>query len=163
MKILIAGSIMVYFILLIILILNIEEKSKIIKSSFFLFIIVLFIALFLINEIIMDYLISIIIRYFYFPTFSSIILTIIVTMVILMYNIFDDYLSTKKRIVNYVFTSFIFIGYILFAIQNIDVNSYNALYNENSLICLRYISRTFILWMIVIGFIKYFSYFGRKG
>ena len=153
---------MVYFILLVILILNIEEKSKIIKYSFFLFVITLFTALFFVNELVMDYLISIVIRYFYFPTFSSIILTIIVTMTILVYNVFVDYIDSRKRIVNYVFTSFIFIGYILFAIQNIDVNSYNALYTGNSLICLRYIARTFILWMIVLLTIKYFGYFTKK-
>ena len=153
---------MVYFILLVILILNIEEKSKIIKYSFFLFVITLFTALFFVNELVMDYLISIVIRYFYFPTFSSIILTIIVTMAILVYNVFVDYINSRKRIVNYVFTSFIFIGYILFAIQNIDVNSYNALYTGNSLICLRYIARAFILWMIVLLMIKYFGYFTKK-
>ena len=153
---------MIYFVLLVVLILNIEEKSKIIKYSFLLFIFTLFIALFFVNELIMDYLISIVIRYIYYPTFSSIILTIVVTMAILLYNVFDDHINSKKRIVNYVFTSFIFIGYILFAVQNIDINSYNALYSGNSLMCLRYITRTFILWMFVLLMIKYFSYFTKK-
>ena len=162
MKVLISGAIMIYFILLVILILNMEEKSKVIKFSFLLFVVTLFTALFFVNEIVMDYLISIVIRYIYYPTFSSIILTIIVTMGFLLYNVFNDHMNSKKRIVNYVFTSFIFIGYILFAIQNIDINSYNMLYSGNSLMCLRYITRTFILWMFVILMIKYFSYFTKR-
>ena len=153
---------MIYFVLLIILILNIEEKSKVIKCSFLMFVLVLFAALFFVNELVMDYLLSAIIRYFYYPTFSSIILTIVITMIILLFNVFDDKSNAKKRIVNYVFTSFIFVGYILFAVQNVDINSYNALYVGDSLLCLRYITRTFLLWMIVSLFIKYFSFFSRK-
>lgn len=161
-KTLIAASICVYFVLMIVLILNIEEKSKIIKYSFLAFMLTLFLALFFVNEIVMDYLFSIIIRYFYFPTFSSIILTILVTMVIFIRNVFNDKENDKMRIINYVFGSFIFVGFILFMVQNIDVNSYTFLYDGYSLLCLKYISRTFILWQIVRLFILYFSYFVKR-
>ena len=161
-KTLIAASICVYFVLTIILILNIEEKSKVIKHSFLAFMVTLFLALFFVNEIVMDYLISIIIRYFYFPTFASIMLTIIVTMVILLRNVYNDKLNSKTRIINYIFASFIFVGYILFTVQNIDINSYTLLYDGYSLLCLKYISRTFILWQIIRLFILYYSYFVKR-
>ena len=122
----------------------------------------LFLALFFVNEIVMDYLISIIIRYFYFPTFASIMLTIIVTMVILLRNVYNDKLNSKTRIINYIFASFIFVGYILFTVQNIDINSYTLLYDGYSLLCLKYISRTFILWQIIRLFILYYSYFVKR-
>ncbi len=159
MKLKIALTVMVYFVLLIILVLNMEDRSKIIKNSFLLFIIALFTALFFVNELVMDYIISVIIRYVYFPSFTAIIVTLLLTMIIFIYSIFEDGLSDKTRIANYVFASFIFISYIIFMLLDVDINSYNALYEGDSLICLRYITRTFILWLAANIIIKYYHYF----
>lgn len=162
MKLKIALAVMVYFVLLIILVLNTEDKSRIIKNSFLIFMITLVVALFFVNELVMDYILSVIIRYFYYPTFTAIIVTLILTMIIFINNIFDDSFNDKWRIVNYVFASFIFISYIIFMLQNVDINSSISLYQGDSLMCLRYISRTFILWMIADVLIKYFCYFLKK-
>lgn len=162
MKLKIALSVMVYFVLLIILVLNMDDKSKVIKNSFLLFLISLLVFLFFANELVMDYIISIIIRYFYFPTFASIMATIILSMIIFINSIYDDEMKDKLRIINYIFASFIFISFIIFMLFNIDINSYNALYTGNSLRCLRYISRTFTIWIVVIILFKYFYYFGKK-
>lgn len=162
MKLQITIAIMTYFVLLIILVLNMEDKSKIIKNSFLVFLIALITALFFVNELVMDYIISVIIRYFYFPSFTAIIVTLLLTVIIFINNIFDDEIKDKRRIINYIFSSFIFISYIIFMMLDVDVNSSIALYDGDSLICLRYISRTFMLWMIVNVLIKYFYYFLKK-
>ena len=162
MKVLIATSIMIYFILLIILVLNIEDKSKIIKYSFLIFILILNAALFIVNEVVMDYIISFAIKYVYFPSFASVLLTLFITTFIFLYNIFKDNIDDKRRIINYIFSSFIFISYIIFMLLDVNINSFNSLYSGNSLICMRYISRTFILWMIVMFGFKYFRYFMKK-
>ena len=162
MKYKIAIAIMVYFILVIILVLNMEDRSKIIKNSFLAFMVSLIVALFFVNELVMDYIISVILRFFYFPSFTSIIVTLILTMIIFINNIFDDEIKDRRRIINYIFSSFIFVSYIIFMLQEVDINSSIALYQGNSLKCLRYISRTFILWMLVNVFIKYFYYFLKK-
>ena len=162
MKLKITIAIAVYFILLIILVLNMEDRSKVIKNSFLLFMISLIVALFFINEIVMDFIISSIIRFFYFPSFSSIIVALLLTIVVFIYSIYDDEMNDKIRIINYIFSSFIFISYIIFMFLDVDINSYNALYEGDSLICLRYISRTFILWIIVNIMIKYFYYFYKE-
>ena len=152
-------AILTYFVLFIILVLNMEDKSKIIKNSFLIFMISLITALFFVNELVMDYILSMIIKYFYFPSFIAIVATLILTMIIFVDSIFDDEMERKKRIVNYIFASFIFISYIIFMFLDVDINSYNALYQGDSLTCLRYISRTFMLWILVNIFIKYFHYF----
>lgn len=139
-----------------------EDKSKIIKFSFLLFMISLITVLFFVNEVVMDYVISLILRYFYYPSFASIIITLIMTMAIFINNIFDDDVNDKKRIINYIFSCFIFISYIILMLQDIDINSAVSLYQGNNLIALRYISRTFILWMMVNLLIKYFNYFLKK-
>ena len=162
MKLKIAIAMAVYFVLLIILVLNMEDKSKIIKNSFLVFMVSLVVALFFVNELIMDYIITAIIRYFYFPSFTSIIVTLLLTMVVLIYSIFDDEVKDKTRIINYVFACYIFVSYVIFMFLEVDVNSYNALYEGNSLLCLRYISRTFMLWIVVTVLSKYFYYFLKK-
>lgn len=162
MRLKITVAVMTYFVLLIILVLNMEDRSKIIKNSFLVFMIALITALFLVNELVMDYIISIIIRYFYYPTFTSIIVTLLLTVIIFINNIYDDEFKDKRRIINYIFASFIFVSYIIFMMLDVDINSSTALYQGESLICLRYISRTFMLWMIVNVLIKYFYYFLKK-
>lgn len=162
MKLKISIAIAVYFILLIILVLNMEDRSKVIKNSFLIFMVSLVAALFFVNELVMDYIISAIIRFFYFPSFTSIIVALLLTMVVFIYSIYDDEMKSKIRIINFIFSSFIFISYIIFMFLDVDINSYNALYEGDSLMCLRYISRTFILWIIVDVMIKYFYYFLKK-
>lgn len=162
MKYKISIAIMVYFILLIILVLNMEDKSKVIKNSFFVFMVALFVALFFVNEMVMDYIMSLVIRYLYFPTFASVIGTLIISMVIFVINIYRDKINDKKRIINYIFASFIFIAYIILMLQDVDINSSTSLYTGDSLKCLRYISRTFVIWMITNALIEYFSYFLKK-
>ena len=162
MKLKITIAVMVYFVLLIILVLNMNDKSKVIKNSFLVFMITLFASLFIINELVMDYIVSSIIRFIYFPTFTSIIVALILTMIIFINSVYDDEMKDKVRIVNYIFASFIYISFIIFMFLNVDINSYNALYEGDSLFCLRYISRTFGLWMIINVLIKYFHYFGKK-
>lgn len=161
MNVLIALSIMVYFVLVIILVLNITDKSKIIKYSFVIFMLSFIVLIFLVNDIIMDYIMSVVIRYWYFPTFSSIIATVMISICIFLFNILREDKSDKERIINYIFASLILIAYVIFTIQNIDINSYNALYSEKSLLCLKYISRCFTTWMVVIVVIKYFKFFTK--
>lgn len=161
-KFIVPVSIIIYFILFIILICNFKEKSKVIKYSFLFFMISLFVSLFFINELVMDFLLSEIIKYIYFPPFSLTILTIVITMIVFLYHVFNDKLDDKIRIINYVFPGFIFVAYIIFMLLNVNINSYNALYDGNSLICIRYISRTFIIWFIVNIVIRYYRHFLRK-
>ena len=159
MKLKITIAIMVYFVLFIILLLNMEDKSKIIKNSFLVFMVSLVVALFFVNELVMDYILSMIIKYFYFPSFIAVVATLIITMILFINSIFDDEMEHKRRLINYIFASFIFISYIIFMFLDIDINSYNALYDGDSLKRKKYISRTFMLWMVVNIFIKYFHYF----
>ena len=162
MKYVISLSIMIYFILYIILVLNITDKSKIIKYSFVTFMIVLIVSLFFINEIVMDYIISIVIRYLYYPTFSSVLATVIVSIIVFLHNIISDRKSDILRIMNYTFASFIIIAYIIFLSLNVNLNSYNALYSEDSLLCIRYIARTFVIWIMVVAIYKFYLNLNKK-
>ena len=76
-------------------------------------------------------------------------------MILFMYNVFNDNIPVKKRIINYVFACFIFIGYFVFMLLKVDISSYNSLYEGDSLFCLRYITRTFTLWIITYLSVNY--------
>ncbi len=162
MKYVISLSIMIYFILYTILVLNITDKSKVIKSSFIIFMVILIMSLFFINEMVMDYIISVIIRYIYYPTVSSILATVITSVVIFLSNILLEKKKDCERIINYTFASFIIIAYIIFLSLNVNLDSYNSLYSENSLLCLRYISRTAIVWAIFNGIYYFYKYLNKK-
>ena len=162
MKYVISLSIMVYFILYIILILNLTDKSKVIKYSFITFMSALIIAIFFINEIVMDYLISVVIRYIYYPTFSSILLTVIISIIVFLQNIIFEKKDDKRRIINYTFASFIIIVFIIFLSLDININSYNSLYREDSLLCIRYISRTSIIWLMINSICKFYKFLNKE-
>ena len=155
MKYVISLSIMVYFILYTILVLNLSDKSKIIKYSFIAFMMVLVSSLFFINEIVMDYLISIFIRYIYFPTFSSVLAVVVISIILFLINIIKDDKNDIERIINYTFASFIIIAYIIFM-------SANSLYSDDSLLCIRYISRTSIIWLVVNSIYKFYDKWNKK-
>ena len=163
MKYVISLSIMVYFILYIILVLNLTDKSKVIKYSFITFMLVLVTSLFFINEIVMDYLISIVIRYIFFPTFSSILACVIISIILFLINIMREDINDNLKIINYTFASFIIIAYIIFLSLNININSFNDLYREDSLLCIRYISRTSIIWLIVNNGYRFYSRLIKRG
>ena len=79
-------------------------------------------------------------------------------MVLYIYNIFNDNIPDKRRIINYIYGSFIFIGYIIFMLLEVNVNSYNSLYDGDSLLCIRYITRTFILWLVTDLSMRYLHF-----
>ena len=83
-------------------------------------------------------------------------------MFIFLYSIFRESKSDLERIINYIFASLIIVVYVIFMAKNVDINSYNALYAEDSLLYLKYISRTFTVWMIILLIIKYFKYVVKK-
>ena len=86
-------------------------------------------------------------------------LIVLGSLVILLYSVFNDKLPNKMRIINYVFASWIIIDYIIFILLKLDVTSYIDLYTDTSLICLRLVTRGFLLWILTIINMKvYYSY-----
>jgi len=155
-------SFIIYLILLFILVVNMHRKNKIIKYGFLILFIISIIILVITNDMIVDTFLKLFITYVYYPSFSSYMITLFLTLCILVYSIFNDHINEKIRIVNYVFASLMIISYIIFMLLDIDVNMYSSLYLNSSLICLRYVTRTFIIWLLVLCANKYYRYFVNK-
>lgn len=153
---------LIYSVLLFILVVNMHKKNKVIKYGFIILFITLVIILMLSNEVIINTLLRSMINYLYFPSFTSYIVTVTLSLCILVYSIFNEKLPDKIRIINYVFASLMIVSYVIFLMLEVDITSYNSLYNVGSLFCLRYVTRTFIVWAIILLIIKYFRFFLKK-
>ena len=148
-----------YLVFLMLLVTNLNKKNKIVKGIFAVLIIIFLGILMRSNESVLDSVLAIIVRYIYFPSFSTFMLIVLGSLVILLYSVFNDKLPNTMRIVNYVFASWIIIDYIIFILLKIDVTSYIELFSGTSLTCLRLVTRGFLLWIVTIIAMKvYCSY-----
>jgi len=154
--------IFVYFILVVILIINIHEKNKVVKKASILFFALTFIAIVFYDATFLDQLIYYILKYIYFPSYHIYVFTVLFMILVFIYSVFNNNLSNKIRVFNYAFCSISLVSYLLFLILNIDVLSYRSLYSGASLICLRAVSRGFLIWGVSQLFIKYYKYFMWK-
>lgn len=152
----------VYFLVIIILSFNTKKENKVIKYSGIVLFVLLALLFAFYNEKVIDRVIASVIRYFYFPSFTSYILTIFVSFIILVMSLICDKIDKRCRIINYIFSILIIVSYITFNLLEVDISSYNALYNGESLFCLRYVSRMFLGWLVVLGVFKYYQYFCKR-
>ena len=143
-------SLLFYLVFLIILVTNLNKKNKIIKGIFAVLIIIFLGILLRSNETVLDSVLALIVRYIYFPSFSTFMLIVLGSLIILLYSVYNDKLTNKQRIINYVFASWIIIDYIIFILLKLDVTSYNELYTGTSLTCLRFVTRGFLIWIVVL-------------
>jgi len=156
-------SLVIYSILVLILIINLKEKNSFIKNAFILLFFLLAVTFLIYNQGIINDGLSFFIRYIYFPTSNSFVLTIFLTICILLYSLFNDKLANKIKIINYVFSSFLFVIYIVFMTLNIDMSLYNSLYSNPSLFLLRISTRSFVIWIVILSIIKYCQFFKCRG
>ena len=154
-NLLIGFTLIVYLILVIILVINLKKNNRIIKFVFLLFFLAMIIMINVYDSSIIDFLIGQILRYIYFPSFYAYILTIIVSFFMLIYTVYDGYMNDKIRIINYIFGSLITLSYVVFLLQKVDTTSVGELYNGNALLCLRYVTRSFLIWLVIMWTWRY--------
>lgn len=154
--------IFIFFVLVIILIINIHERNKIVKRACVLFFTLCFIAITFYDETVLDQFIYYIIKYIYYPSYHIYIFTILFMILVFIYSVFSEFISNKMRVFNYAFGGMAIVSYIIFLLSNVNVGIYKSLYSGTSLICLRVVSRGFVIWITTILFIKYYEYFMRK-
>ena len=152
-------SLVIYLFFLMVLVYNLHKKNKIIKGIFALLIIAFIGILLQYNETVLDSVLSLVVRYIYYPNFATFMVLVFVSLGILLYTIFNDKMHVKTRIINYVFSSWIIIAYIIFVLLSLDVTSVLALYSGTSLICLRFVTRGFLVWVVTLVALKSYYYF----
>ena len=93
-------SLVIYLFFLIVLVYNLHKKNKIIKGLFALLIVAFVAILLQYNESALDSVLSLVVRYIYYPSFAIFMLVVFMSLGIMLYTIFGDKLSVKTRIVN---------------------------------------------------------------
>lgn len=152
-------SIFVYFVLFFILILNDKFKNNIIKYLFMLFVGIMIFIVTITNDNIMDYILRFFIRFIFFPDLASILVCVFVSLICFMYSILSGDIDRYCKIVNYIYSFFVFVSYINFIGLDVDSNLYNSIYSGYSLIFIRIISISTIVWVLVYfirGLVNYF-------
>ena len=155
-------SLVIYSILALILIINLKEKNIFIKNASVMLFSLLGITFLIYNQGIINEGLKFFIRYIYFPSFNSFVLTIFLTICILVFTLFSEKVSNKFKIINYVFSSLLFIVYIVFMTLKIDVSLYNSLYSYASVSLLRISTRGFSIWIGILLIVKYCECFRSK-
>ena len=148
-----------YLVFLMLLVVNLNKKSKGVKIVFAALIIPFLAILMKSNDSVLDNVLALIVRYIYFPSFSTFMLIILGSLVILLYSVFTDKIPKTMRMVNYIFASWIIISYIIHILLKLDVSSYVELYTGTSLKCLRFATRGFLAWIITLASMKIYYFY----
>ena len=155
-------TIIIFFLMFIALVVNINKKKILIKvlslfMALFVFSIIVYYNLDFWNKVAFD-----LIKYLYYPSYNAYILTLFITIMIFVYNVFNDKIIRQIRLFNYIFSLLIFLSYFVFFLLKVDQGSYIALYTNEALICLRYATCSFSLWMIALTIWKFYRYLLAK-
>lgn len=148
-----------YLVFLIILVTNLNKNNKIVKGIFAVLIIIFLAILMRSNETVLDSVLALVVRYIYFPSFATFMLIVLGSLVILLYSVYTDKIPKKMRMINFVFASWIIIDYIIFILLKLDVTSYIELYSGTSLICLRFVTRGFLVWIVTLSIMKVYYHY----
>lgn len=148
-----------YLVFLMILVTNLNKNNKIVKGIFAVLIIIFLAILMRSNETVLDSVLALVVRYIYFPSFATFMIIVLGSLVILLYSVYTDKIPKKMRMINFVFASWIIIDYIIFILLKLDVTSFIELYSGSSLICLRFVTRGFLVWVVTLSIMKVYYHY----
>ena len=148
-----------YLVFLMILVTNLNKNNKIVKGIFAVLIIIFLAILMRSNETVLDSVLALVVRYIYFPSFATFMIIVLGSLVILLYSVYTDKIPKKMRMINFVFASWIIIDYIIFILLKLDVTSFIELYSGTSLICLRFVTRGFLVWVVTLSIMKVYYHY----
>lgn len=152
----------VYFIIFIILLLNIKYKNDIIRILFMVFVGFLVSIVTITNDSIMDFIIESIIRFIYFPSISAVLVITFIALICFMYSLYNFKLDKLIMIVNYLYSCLIFVCYINFTSLSINSDLYSSIYTGDSLILIRIMSISTIVWGLIIFIRKGLKYIFKR-
>lgn len=145
----IISSIILAISFFVILIINNKLKSKTIKYLFLILSLIFLVLITIFDNNYVYLLLKNLITYIWYPNYLIFVTVILLSDIILIHTGFNNKLSIKRKILNYLIFSISFSCYIIFLRFNIDITSYSSLYQSNSLIILRIESISFIAWFIL--------------
>ena len=142
-------SIIISVSLFIILFFNNSFKSKIIRYSFIIYLIIFLLLIILFDNLfIYDFLKSVI-TYILYPDYLLFVITILFSIIILLLTLFNNKIKIINKILNYIIFVIAFSCYNIFISFDIDTTIYSELYQNKSLITMRVMTISMLLWIII--------------
>ena len=145
----IISSVILSISFLIILIINIKLNNKIIKYLFIIFSVIYLILILLFDNNFVYQFLKKIVSYVWFPDYLSFVLTNLFIIVVFLVTIFKKNIKKINKIINYILFIISFVCYNIYQSLGIDSSIYTEYYGTNSLILVRIISISLILWVII--------------
>ena len=147
-------SIILAMCFFIILTFNNKIKNKIIKLLFLLFsLIYLIFIIILDNNFIYEFLKSII-TYLWYPNYLIYVIVVLTSIIILFISLLKKEKNKIKNITSYLLFSICLASYLIFLNYDIDINSYSSLYQFKTLLLMRIVTISFMVWMLIYVFIR---------
>lgn len=111
--------------------------------------------------------VKLIMHYYYFPSMSFYFVIIIITTIYLIYNVYNEKISKKKRVFNYIFCFILFmffVGLFSYIISNgIELSVDYSIYKDKYILSFIQISNLiFFIWIFLLAVIKLYNYFKKK-
>lgn len=158
--------ILIFIILYIFLLYNEKRQSKKVKVTltaliiFFFSLLVFYFSDDIIN--VLSEIIKTIMRCFYFPNIVFYILTVIISLIILIYTVFKERLTRLNKIITYTFTIihlFLFTNFISLAItNNLSLIDSTNIYQHDQLFVIVLFSQIIFILLIIYKLIYHFCY-----
>ena len=138
----------------IILLFNTKVKSKLIKILFLLFSIIYLIYIVLLDSNFIYEFLKAIITYLWYPSYLIFIIVVLISIIIIIISFLKNEENKIKNIINYLLFTICLACYLIFLKYDIDPTLYSSLYQIKSLILMRIVTISFIIWIFINLFIR---------
>ena len=133
---LIYSTIIISISFLIILLMNLNIKSKLIN------------ILFLDYSFVLNFLTSLI-TYIYYPNYLCFVISILFSSFIFIYTLIKKNIDKKIKVLNYIFFLIQFSSYIIYQRLDIDLNTLSSIYSLKSLVMIRIVTISSLIFIIL--------------
>lgn len=159
---LIYSTIIISISFLIILLMNLNIKSKLINILFLLYVIIFIILiLFLDYSFVLNFLTSLI-TYIYYPNYLCFVISILFSSFIFIYTLIKKNIDKKIKVLNYIFFLIQFSSYIIYQRLDIDLNTLSSIYSLKSLVMIRIVTISSLIFIILSLIFKVLTKKGEK-
>ena len=147
-------SIILSICFFVILVFNTKIKNKLIKILFLVFSLIYLIFIVLLDSNFIYEFLKAIITYLWYPSYLIFIIVILISIIILIITILRKEKNKIKNILTYLLFSTCLGCYLIFSKYDIDPSLYSSLYQTKSLILMRIVTISFIIWILISLFIR---------
>ena len=148
------SSILLAICFFILLLFNYKLKKKSINYLFLIFSLVYLIIIILLDDEFVYQFLRSVSTYIWYPNYLIFVIVILFSIIILMITILNNQKNRLLSIISYLLFSICLSCYIIFISLDIDPTLYSSIYQENSLILMRTVTISLLIWILIQIYVK---------